>query len=45
MRPHQKLDLWKRSIDFVVDVYRLKDLDDVGRMITGLMRSLNVHEM
>ena len=120
MRPHQKLDLWKRSIDFVVDVYRLtdkfpkeekfgltqqirraavsvaaniaegaaktskkdfrrylsnsqgsaseietellialrlsyldevdlrlvsKDLDDVGRMITGLMRSLKDHEM
>lgn len=120
MRPHQKLDLWKRSIDFVVKVYRLtdkfpqeekfgltlqirrkavsvaaniaegaaktskkdfrrylsnsqgsaseietelriafrlsyldegdlrqvsKDLDDVGRMITGPMRSLKDHEM
>lgn len=22
MRPHEKLDVWKRSIDFVVDVYR-----------------------
>lgn len=25
MRPHEKLDLWKRSIDFVVAIYRLTD--------------------
>jgi hypothetical protein len=22
MRPHQKLDLWRRAIEFVVSVYR-----------------------
>ena len=25
MRPHERLDLWKRSIDFVVAIYRLTD--------------------
>ncbi|MGI8919448.1 MAG: four helix bundle protein [Pyrinomonadaceae bacterium] len=25
MRPHQRLDLWKRSIDFVVAIYRVTD--------------------
>lgn len=25
MRPHQKLDLWKRSVDFVVEIYRLTE--------------------
>jgi four helix bundle protein len=25
MRPHQKLDLWKRSVDFVVAIYRLTE--------------------
>ena len=25
MRPHQKLDLWKRAIDFVVAIYRLTE--------------------
>ncbi|MGH9971885.1 MAG: four helix bundle protein [Pyrinomonadaceae bacterium] len=25
MRPHHKLDLWKRAIDFVVAIYRLTE--------------------
>jgi four helix bundle protein len=25
MRPHQKLDLWRRAIDFVVAIYRLTE--------------------
>lgn len=25
MRPHHSLDAWKRSIDFVVDVYKMTD--------------------
>ena len=25
MRPHQNLDLWKRSVDFVVAIYRLTE--------------------
>ena len=25
MRPHQKLDLWRRAIDFVVRIYRVTD--------------------
>ena len=25
MRPHKRLDLWRRSIDFVVAIYRLTD--------------------
>jgi len=25
MRPHQRLDLWKRSMDFVVAIYRATD--------------------
>ncbi len=25
MRPHEKLDVWKRAIDFVVAVYKLTD--------------------
>lgn len=25
MRPHQKLDLWQRSMDFVVAIYRVTD--------------------
>ena len=25
MRPHEKLDVWKRAIDFVVDVYKATD--------------------
>jgi four helix bundle protein len=25
MRPHEKLDVWKRAIDFVVTVYRMTE--------------------
>jgi four helix bundle protein len=25
MRPHQRLDVWRKSIDFVVAIYRLTD--------------------
>ena len=25
MRPHQRLDVWKRSMDFVVAIYRVTD--------------------
>lgn len=25
MRPHQNLDVWKKAIDFVVDVYKVTD--------------------
>ena len=25
MRPHEKLDVWKRSVDFVVTVYKMTD--------------------
>ena len=25
MRPHQRLDLWTRSVDFVVEIYRLTE--------------------
>jgi len=25
MRPHENLDVWKKSIDFTVDVYRVTD--------------------
>ena len=25
MRPHQKLDLWRRAIDFVVRLYKITD--------------------
>ena len=25
MRPHERLDLWKRSVNFVVSIYRLTD--------------------
>ncbi len=25
MRPHQKLDLWRRAIDFVVRLYKVTD--------------------
>lgn len=25
MRPHEKLDVWKRSVDFVVQVYRMTE--------------------
>jgi four helix bundle protein len=25
MRPHEKLDVWKRAIDFVVDVYKMTE--------------------
>jgi four helix bundle protein len=25
MRPHQKLDLWKKAIEFVVDIYRVTE--------------------
>ncbi|MGH9929019.1 MAG: four helix bundle protein [Pyrinomonadaceae bacterium] len=25
MRPHERLDVWKRAIDFVVDVYKMTE--------------------
>jgi four helix bundle protein len=25
MRPHEKLDVWKKGIDFVVDIYKVTD--------------------
>jgi four helix bundle protein len=25
MRPHEKLEVWKRAVDFVVDVYKVTD--------------------
>lgn len=25
MRPHEKLDVWRKSIDFVVDIYKATD--------------------
>jgi len=37
MRPHKKLDLWKRAIEYQI---LCQDLDDIGRMITRLSQSL-----
>lgn len=25
MRPHERLDVWKKAVDFVVDIYRVTD--------------------
>jgi hypothetical protein len=50
MRPHEKLDVWKKSLDFVVALYKTTEkfpkeslrasLDEIGRMLTGLCQHL-----
>ena len=42
MHPHEKLDVWKKGIDFVVALYNLSSLGNfsVVFMLTGLCQHL-----